>query len=514
MGHGFAERRRLLRIALLILIGYFCFVFEGLSSHLNPWSQALINAMVKFGYDRDKLAQDEITVLLFREDNLASLNTHYPVPYAVHADVLEALATYAPKAVFIDFAFVDSRKNEKIEPLAQALCDLRDAGSRVYVAAPLLDDAGGDRLAIPPALAACATPVTPEMDEKAGGSGILTYASGQAAAGGFVPSPAFALAGERAGVAPDKAPKLEIVWGNGVAPLNRRWMDCREKGGLDAVLEFVTHGPLAGKSACPYHRTISVNHLLNSAGDADIDAALQGRTVFYGAGFKFTGDRIDSPIYAEMPGVYLHAMAYDNLANFGPAYKQAGRDDFLVKLLDFALLVVASVLVVCLPAKSGSEAESIHNFVENFGKLVIGALAAAALLFAALHFGGRDGAYLAGVGMYLAYRVLGKHDRAFGALAALTLVTSLLGYYFLALGPRNILAFLAFFEIVRKIEETMIKKSQTYSKFKELRSQRPAAKRPGVLSKIAAWVAWGFLLDRIFWPFAAESHAPSMETKD
>jgi hypothetical protein len=35
------------------------------------------------------------------------------------------------------------------------------------------------------------------------------------------------------------------------------------------------------------------------------------------------GDRVASPVYDDLPGVYLHAMAYDNLRSYGPDYKRA-----------------------------------------------------------------------------------------------------------------------------------------------------------------------------------------------
>ena len=63
-------------------------------------------------------------------------------------------------------------------------------------------------------------------------------------------------------------------------------------------------------------------HLLGSSDDADVRAAIETRTVFYGAGFQMTGDRVISPGYEELPGVYLHAMAYDNLRTFGREYKR------------------------------------------------------------------------------------------------------------------------------------------------------------------------------------------------
>src|SRR5207245_3012880 len=73
-------------------------------------------------------------------------------------------------------------------------------------------------------------------------------------------------------------------------------------------------------------QTITVAHLLGSSGDADVARVLKNGAVFYGAAFNLTGDRVVSPVFEEMPGVYLHAMAYDNLVTFRNEYKRAERE--------------------------------------------------------------------------------------------------------------------------------------------------------------------------------------------
>src|SRR5207302_645838 len=85
--------RRLLALrgGFLWLVGYTFFVFHGVSFPLTPWSQAFINAIVKYTYDPGgRRGQNGVTVVLFREDNLRHLGVQYPVPYGVHAQVLEA----------------------------------------------------------------------------------------------------------------------------------------------------------------------------------------------------------------------------------------------------------------------------------------------------------------------------------------------------------------------------------------------------------------------------------------
>lgn len=472
---------RLLRVLLLAAVGYVFFVFHGLSSHLNPWSQALINAAVKYIYSDE--GQQDTTVLLFREENLADLKTHYPVPYRLHADIIESLASYEPRAVFIDFAFVDNRDTDALKQLSKAICLLRDGGAKVFLAAPI----GNAKLPeIADDLLDCASPAMPEMDGKTAESGVLTYFHGRDTDAGFLPTPAFALAADKTGIDPAAGKRLEIIWGKGIAPLNRKWMECEEKRGWKLLKEVLQHNPLADKLDCPYHRTITVNHLLNSVGDADIEAAIQGKTIFYGAGFRFTGDRVESPVYGEMPGVYLHAMAYDNLATFKKEYKQADRDGWRVKAIDAMLLLAAAWLLVFLPPPETKESDSLIDFVGHAKEIVVGIAIAAVFMAIALE-GGIDVACLTGAALYVALRVGIQGDRAFGVLAGLTVVTSAVCYFWLNLGPRNILAFLAFFEIVGHYHDKLVKKAKTYHEFREKFLMERFADQEGASDTMPAW---------------------------
>lgn len=157
-------------------------------------------------------------------------------------------------------------------------------------------------------------------------SGVLTYGNGLRAEAGFLPTPAFAMASKQLGIDPEREEPMEIIWGNGIAPLNAKWMGCSAEGAFAHLVHIIRDQPTAGKLRCPYTRTLSVGHLLGSTGDADVRDALHRRAVFYGAAFQMVGDRVTSPVYDELPGVYLHAMAYDNLVTFGRDYKRAHRE--------------------------------------------------------------------------------------------------------------------------------------------------------------------------------------------
>jgi CHASE2 domain-containing sensor protein len=337
--------RILVQGLLLSAIGLGLLSYHGLSLHLTPWSQAIVNAIVSHVYPHT--GQNGTAVVLFREENLAQLEAPYPVPYERHAEILEALASYRPAAVFIDFAFMDPRPIDDVKRLGRAICHLRDSRRHetkpvtvaVFLAAPPPPDtpspgsaAGGHDLA--PELLACATPVSAQMDVERGVSGVLTYAACRSAERAEdchrddMPSAAFAMhhalfpSGERALTRPHHAEAMEVIWANGYSDINEKWMNCRRPLAFRDFLLMMRDNPLASKRPCPYTHTVSVMHLLGPVDD-DVTRAIADRAVFYGASFVMAGDRVISPVYDDLPGVYLHAMAYDNLRSYGFDYKRA-----------------------------------------------------------------------------------------------------------------------------------------------------------------------------------------------
>jgi len=291
--------RALVQFVALSAIGIGLFMFHGISLQLTPWSQAIVNGIVKYAYPAT--GQKDTTVVLFREENLAELDEAYPVSYQRHAEVLEALSAYEPRAVFVDFAFIDPRSPEDTERLGQAICEL-SAGGRVpvYLASPPPAAAGHGDSEINQPLLACAKPVSAEMDAERGVSGVLTYQNGVCTTpeagrpckrSAFMPSPAFAMAAARAGIAPADAEPMEIIWGNLASSLNEKWMNCTTVGPLQHLVEMLRETPLATKRKCPHTNTISVVHLLG-AEDPDVRDAIRGKSVFYGGSFQMVGDRV------------------------------------------------------------------------------------------------------------------------------------------------------------------------------------------------------------------------------
>jgi len=515
----------LIRLSALVLIGAILFVFHGIKFYLDPWSQAVINGIVKYIYPSH--GQAETTVVLFREENLRMLKEPYPVSYERHAEILEALSIYQPRAVFLDFVFLDKRPREATETLRQAICNLRDAKIDVYLAViePMTPPDSKE-----PWVFECAHQVSAQMAPVYAASGVLTYAHGFEIGDKFLPTAAFAMAAPKLKLEPRGAQDMEIIWGNGVSELNQRWMtECKRSGTWFSHLVsiFTNNASKMVKLRCPYTQTITVTHLLGSSGDADVARVLNKGAVFYGAAFNLTGDRVVSPVFEELPGVYLHAMAYDNLVTFRGDYKRAERELLIPSLtgrqislpltgvvdamllfvtvailllveepplavqkfrtrfteiptsrkwivlgaiialvvaalalkasllaaLGLLLLMIAITLLDLAPPAERPPVGTLQGFVlQRLLTLVVPILAVVAFIVVDRWLGLEAALLLIVLPGYFVYKVVVGRDLLFAAtsgllvLAALVLVSPPVN-----LGPRNVIAYVAFFELARKL---------------------------------------------------------------
>lgn len=353
--------RTLVQFTFLVVLGVVAFNQQLISNHLEPWSQAIVNAIVKYTYD--PTGQQQTLVVLFREDNLATLKESFPVSYARHAEVLEALSLYEPRAVFVDFAFIDKRAGQDVAPLNEAICALKAANIAVYLAALPLARTGGVSDGLRDGLdRSCFTPVDVQIDVETGASGVLTYRACTNTVDScerreLLWTPAFAMAAPVIGLERKDAKQMEIIWGNRVSALNEKWMKCTNDGAL-IHLRQLKKNPLAlrkdlqaSKRNCPHTNTISVLHLLGRFDQELKDKDIKGKAVFYGGSFEMAGDWVVSPVFDDLPGVYLHAMAYDNLLTFGKDFKRAEQHGLSLSRVVNGLLLLFTIVLLLLVDK-------------------------------------------------------------------------------------------------------------------------------------------------------------------
>src|ERR1700730_4524243 len=279
------------------------------------------------------------------------------------------------------------------------------------------------------------------------------------------------------------------------------WMKCgpEQPDVRRRLLTRLRHGPLEVKEECAYTNTISVAHPLRTF-DPQVEQVIRGKAVFYGASFLAAGDRVVSPTYQDLPGVYLHAMAYDNLVSFGEAYKRAGRPagagpSWRSSVADVGLLV--ALVMLWVGAGHASWAQPLEAWVtpreaRDSPKTSIDPVAWTILLVAGV------GAVIGGgvlseaavlwtvVAGYWAYKVVIRKDGLFLVASVLVAIAAIGSFSVLNLGPRNVVGYLAFFEIVPHVTADLDEAARTYVRFREtVTSDRAWGK----------WARWKWPLD-------------------
>lgn len=205
---------------------------------------------------------------------------------------------------------------------------------------------------------------------------------------------------------------LSIEWGSilpeGVESYHHTYKDLPSscpRGGISGAYEelirvfgiLLTFGGDPGGSAfergCSYHPVIRAGWLLSPAeAGADIDAlrnALAGRIVLVGLNMVGHNDIGRSPVFGDVPGVFIHAMALDNLivhgARFLEPWPAGGIGGLgLDGMVEFALLVglaVAGRRLKDRVSPQGMGQGLLWTFVFLTGGIVFGLLTTAFLVW-------------------------------------------------------------------------------------------------------------------------------------
>jgi len=311
--------------------------------------------------------RDDITVVLFNEATLKGLGATWPVPLGTHAEILETIRAMGPRAVMVDFIFPDERADPSLPILRDQIeaykatgiplyfgraegaaidwirPDLADVATLTSIANPISD--GVSRTYDPCSLigaghAACACVAAgntfeacpPGVDAAAPDSPVALTAAFQMYRSYTNGLPqAFSVHDPVA---------MDVVWSNRLNPVNHEWMRKTTDMDLEELcLEIGPDFPDVLRRAlskaedrslhqtCPYTTTVPAHSLLRASEDRTLFNALwvhlQNRFVFYGADLAGLEDTVVPPTHVKLPGVYLHAMALDNLLTFRGDYKRS-----------------------------------------------------------------------------------------------------------------------------------------------------------------------------------------------
>jgi CHASE2 domain-containing sensor protein len=463
--------------------------------HLTPWAQAVLTAVTTFSYS-DEPTYRKTTVLLFTDDDVKSSGNRFPIPYSVHEAILRKLAQAKtrPRALFIDFAFVQPNRvtSAAFGKLDDAICESfkpEQAKAEEPPAIPVfvvdtryVDDANPDGGSV----FRCAKSVGAFVDTEEPGGGLMTYPvcglrdtrdedhrRWWIRFGAWVerqlgrehrpcrkddkPGPysaAYALwAVKQAGASAEATTatfedRMALAWPAKTMP--QRHCEVRHRGHalFETLYDVYAEGADSLKRRCPYTQTVTVGDLMkDEVLDEEIATKLRGSTVLYGAKIAFS-DVINSPTHKDLPGVYYHAMAYDNLLTFGG--KPIRETPHLLKHL---IALGLSLVAVWLAFRSAHESErsatdSLNLYARMLIVIPLIALLAIGVLVGGTFFADGIPEYLVlgSFALYLYIRYITDREMArmsFGCFAI-----ALLGYAVGSLSVDIFFAMILFLEVV------------------------------------------------------------------
>jgi len=307
--------------------------------------------------------RDDITVVLFNEATLKYLGATWPTALGVHAEVLKTIRAMEPKAVMVDFIFPDSRRDPTVVELQEAirafeepapkpipLYFARAEGANLDWIRPDLLEATLTGAVIPVSDGVSRTyqPCSVLGGDDPGCACVADFNEFAACpAGTDAASPdtpvaltaAFAMF-DRGGL-PDwfdvqRPAMMDVVWSNRLNPINAEWMRKQVGSELEAlcidlntgIVDWVhrlvfTSENYSFRQPCPYATTVTAHALLQASQDPRLREIIRGKYVFYGGDLTGLEDTVVPPTHVKLPGVFLHAMALDNLLTFGGQYKHS-----------------------------------------------------------------------------------------------------------------------------------------------------------------------------------------------
>ena len=332
------------------------------------------------GASRGTEGRDKVSVLLIDDRSLQNAHQSWPASYGYYARLVDALVRYRAKAVFIDVVFASSRDDPSLTRFTESVCRASEAGTRVYLAARR-NETGSFKLRpeIQALVPRCVQPVAIEYDPDALDQMAWNYrlAPEQTPDGPKLSSVAATMYQDLAGRPLQEVNlPLAINWGYEPAERGVGWLVPVKSDKPGEVLpqaatyasycrspdnEYYETLPPAVRSIfwpedykpfCVFNNTLYPADLVTASEDDErrLETNVQDRVVMVGMALQGSNDRVTSPLHGNIPGVYMHAAALDNLLFYGDDFKrnaglgEEGRWRVLV------LLTIGFLAMVCMNA--------------------------------------------------------------------------------------------------------------------------------------------------------------------
>ena len=294
-------------------------------------------------YNQSRLgapARNPIIVVNLDKTSLEHFHANWPLSYGQHARVLNKILSYHPTAVFVDIQFGVTRDDPSLSSLQQSLCAYAQAGVPIFLATGSVLNEWRLRPGIEDLRDQSGQPCFKKVTVNYAPDGIDQTAWSYPLKIADTPnlkSAALEMAQAIRGVeikVDAGETEMGMTWAASANQTGPDWDDqdqtsetrhyCRPPAARDLMpwngflsnLGWQVHD---FRVACPLHENIEAYRLTAPKSDLqeqNLREQIAGRAVFYGASFE-PNDFIVSPLQGRIPGIYLHAMATDNLLRFG-----------------------------------------------------------------------------------------------------------------------------------------------------------------------------------------------------
>lgn len=316
-----------------------------------------------------------VSVVILRDE---SFHGSWPVKAIVHAEILDAILEWEPRAVFVDFAFIDRRNDASLQSELIPVINNYIAAKKENQNSPglfFLSITPDTELpqGILPELAETGVSLVSGPAENKQFPGLEYIANPKPDWPAEIdvviqPAAAFAIYRDLFPESLSTLEDLELVWRTYSKPGNNGPYYCTEQCdsvALRITRQFVEYAPEvfsflveylteqypclkgARRQQCPPIPSIDAYFLLNglpeSLNENPLEELIKGKIVFYGGDLDAMNDFVYPPTHSSIPGVYFNAMAMDNLLVYGDDYLR--HDSSLVKgRLELFGLIVLTLL--------------------------------------------------------------------------------------------------------------------------------------------------------------------------
>ena len=302
----------------------------GFSDLVQRYTQDVSNLLITGPYFYPTTGRDKISAVIVDDKTLHTLAMPWPWSYSAQARMLDSILAYHPRAVIVDFLFYDPRPDDTLPELVDEIHRFQKARVPIYFEGGVHLPFGEDPLR--KELAATGVPVLDPSISLYEGIARQYPTTGRCFGAGHKPddtclSLALQVYKDLYPATPPEplADKMELVWGTKTSPHNYwinyvdddgQQINCQDKrSGLTRIyLAFFDTN--AVKDHCPYQGLVPAESLMMGGDDKDVTDLIANKIVFYGGDIEGAEDKAATPVNALQPGVFVHAMALDNLITF------------------------------------------------------------------------------------------------------------------------------------------------------------------------------------------------------